>query len=129
MIWGILFFIGAFLILAYIIFMIIMLVVKKDKRTIPAIPFAAVLMVVCIVFGSIFISRPITPNHSSNTSSFTNDYGTPDTICMAAGCTRKIATSGDTAYCTTHSGKCLNCRCYVDPDAMYCMDCIKDAIN
>jgi hypothetical protein len=62
-------------------------------------------------------------------SSFTNDYGTPSTTCMKSGCNNKIASSGDTAYCTSHSGRCLNCRCYVDPDAMYCMDCLRDALD
>jgi len=68
-------------------------------------------------------------SHHSSGTRFTNDYGTPNTECAKSGCSRKIATSGDTAYCTTHSGRCLNCRCYVDPDAMYCMDCIKDALR
>lgn len=45
------------------------------------------------------------------------------------GCDRYIAKSGDTNCCTTHSRKCLNCYCYIDSDAMYCMECFTDAVN
>jgi|GEM_PF-2154588 len=66
---------------------------------------------------------------SSYSSSFTNDYGTSTTKCAHSGCSRYIASSGDTNCCTVHSNKCGNCRCYIDEDAMYCMDCLMDALS
>lgn len=62
-------------------------------------------------------------------TSFTNDYGTPTTVCAHSGCTNYIASSGDTNCCATHSRKCLECNCYIDEDAMYCMDCLTKAAN
>lgn len=64
----------------------------------------------------------------SGSGSFTNKYGTSTTKCAVAGCNNYIAKSGDTNCCTTHSNKCLECYCYIDGDAMYCMDCIKGAL-
>lgn len=55
--------------------------------------------------------------------------GSGGRTCAEPGCTRKAATSGDTIYCTTHSRKCLECGCYIDKDAMYCMDCLRDALS
>lgn len=55
---------------------------------------------------------------------FTNKYGTATTQCAYKGCYKYIATSGDTNCCTTHSNKCLNCKCYIDGDATFCMDCM-----
>jgi hypothetical protein len=68
-------------------------------------------------------------NNSSSTSSFTNKYGSSTTKCAHTGCTRYIASSGDTNCCTVHSNKCGNCGKYIDEDAMYCMDCIEKALN
>ena len=62
-------------------------------------------------------------------SYFSNKYGSKTTKCAQSGCSNYIASSGDTAYCVTHSNKCLDCRCYIDGDAMYCMDCLSDAAN
>ena len=64
-----------------------------------------------------------------SSSSFTNKYGTPSTKCAHPGCNNKIASSGDTNCCTTHSRRCLNCGKYIDEDAMYCMDCITNAVK
>ena len=58
-------------------------------------------------------------------SDFTNKYGTPTTKCYISGCTNYIAKSGDTNCCTYHSNNCLNCHCYIDSDAMYCLDCLE----
>ena len=44
-------------------------------------------------------------------------------ICIASGCSEEQA-GPYTAYCVKHSGHCLNCGKYVDPDATYCMKCI-----
>lgn len=55
---------------------------------------------------------------------FTNKYGTATTKCAKSGCNNYIASSGDTNCCTAHSNKCLNCGCYIDGDAMYCMSCL-----
>ncbi len=60
----------------------------------------------------------------SGSGSFTNKYGTATTECAQSGCSNYIASSGDTNCCTTHSNKCLECRCYIDGDAMYCMSCL-----
>lgn len=62
-------------------------------------------------------------------SPFTNDYGTPTTVCAHKGCSRYIATSGDTNCCIAHSQSCLNCGCYIDEDAMYCMDCLSESVE
>ena len=68
-------------------------------------------------------------NGSSGSGSFTNKYGTSTTKCAVSGCSNYIAKSGDTNCCTTHSNKCGNCYCYIDGDAMYCMDCLEDALG
>lgn len=62
-------------------------------------------------------------------ASFTNEYGTPTTLCAHTGCTSYIASSGDTNCCVRHSNRCGNCRCYIDEDAMYCMKCLEDALS
>jgi hypothetical protein len=62
-------------------------------------------------------------------SYFSNKYGTKSTKCAQSGCNNYIASSGDTCHCVAHSNKCLECRCYIDGDAMYCMDCLSDAVN
>ena len=66
---------------------------------------------------------------SDTASNFTNKYGTSTTKCAKAGCNNYIASSGDTAYCTTHSNRCLECHKYIDGDAMYCMDCLTKAAS
>lgn len=58
---------------------------------------------------------------------FTNKYGTATTICAHSGCTNYIASSGDTNCCITHSNKCLECGCYIDEDAAWCVSCITRA--
>lgn len=66
---------------------------------------------------------------ASSSDSFTNKYGTKDTECAVSGCANKIATSGDTNCCISHSNTCLECGCYIDGDAMYCMDCLGGAVE
>ena len=66
---------------------------------------------------------------TQNPNSFTNKYGTPTTKCYISGCKNYIATSGDTNCCTTHSNLCLNCHCYIDSDAIYCLDCLKGSTS
>ena len=60
---------------------------------------------------------------------FTNKYGTRTTTCAHPNCAAYIATSGDTNCCPWHSNRCGNCRCYIDEDAMYCMDCLRNALD
>ena len=60
---------------------------------------------------------------------FTNEYGTRTTKCAHLGCSEYIASSGDTNCCVIHSNKCLNCNKYIDEDAVYCMDCLTDAVD
>ena len=93
---------------------------------------AMVLAVVLIVGAGIsFFSSNDTSggSYGSNKPSFTNKYGTSTTRCAHSGCSNYIASSGDTNCCTTHSRKCLNCKCYIDEDAMYCMTCLKNALG
>lgn len=94
-----------------------------------------VLVIACILH----ISNGVSSNYSSSytetyntndySSSFTNKYGTKTTICAHSGCANHIASSGDTNCCTLHSNRCLNCYCYIDEDAMYCMSCLKNALK
>jgi len=58
-------------------------------------------------------------------AAFTNQYGTPTTVCVHRGCSSVIASSGDTNCCEEHSNECMNCGCYIDGDAMYCMACLE----
>lgn len=72
-------------------------------------------------------------------SDFRNYYGTPTTKCSDrwfneetlsfVHCDKYIAKTGDTRYCEEHSHKCGECYCYIDQDAMYCMDCLEDAFS
>lgn len=59
-------------------------------------------------------------------SSFSNKYGSSTTICAEVGCNNYIASSGDTNCCVSHSNKCPECGCYIDGDAIYCIDCFSD---
>ena len=78
-----------------------------------------------------------TPNQTYDSSSnssysnvnFTNKFGTPSTICNHPGCTNTIAYSGDTNHCVVHSNKCAECGCYIDEDALFCIDCLLNAIE
>lgn len=62
---------------------------------------------------------------------FTNKHDgvTENSYCSYPGCPQKVAPSGDTCYCKFHSEKCLECGCYIDADAIYCMDCILKALG
>ena len=82
----------------------------------------AMAMVLCACGGS-------SSSYKSSGSSFTNDYGTSTTKCAHAGCNKYIAKSGDTNCCATHSNNCYSCGCYIDEDAMFCMDCLEDALK
>ena len=62
-------------------------------------------------------------------SPFTNGYGTPTTVCAHKGRSRSIVTSGNSNCCIAHSKNCLNCGCYIDEDAMYCMDCLSECME
>ena len=89
-------------------------------------------MVACGSNSGSSVSSGSSGNSGSSTgtgSSFRNKYGTPTTYCAHSGCTKYIASSGDTNCCTTHSNRCLECRCYIDEDAMYCMDCLTGSLG
>lgn len=58
-----------------------------------------------------------------------NKYGDSNTKCVVSGCTNTIATTGDTNCCVVHSNECLECKKFIDGDAMYCMDCLNGAIT
>lgn len=70
-------------------------------------------------------NTPDTEN--DNTVAFTNKYGTPTTVCAHTGCTKYIAPSGDTNCCTIHSNQCMDCGCYIDEDATWCVSCLQKA--
>ena len=72
-----------------------------------------------------YVTRYIPPKTNSGSSS----GGSSGKTCAKAGCTKKAVTSGDSIYCATHSNRCGSCGCYIDGDAMYCMDCIKKALK
>lgn len=57
--------------------------------------------------------------------SFTNKYGTAETVCAHPGCDSVIAASGDTNCCEEHSSICADCGCFVDEGNIYCSDCAK----
>ncbi len=78
----------------------------------------------CLTGGSGHHDEPNHNSGGSSSSSFTNRYGTPTTKCVKSGCNNYIAKSGDSNCCTTHSNRCLECNCYIDGDAMYCMSCL-----
>ena len=68
-------------------------------------------------------------NGSSSSGSFGNKYGTSSTKCAVSNCDNNIASSGDTNCCAVHSNKCAECYCYIDSDAMYCRDCLSNALE
>ena len=68
-------------------------------------------------------------NNNYSYSSFTNKYGTSTTKCAHSGCSNYIASSGDTNCCTTHSRRCIECSCYIDEDANWCIDCLTGALQ
>ena len=88
----------------------------------------ALLLVVSLIFSLCACGSSNPGNYKSQSStthkSFTNKYGTSTTRCAHPGCSNYIASSGDTNCCRTHSNRCLNCGCYIDGDAMYCMSCL-----
>lgn len=49
--------------------------------------------------------------------------------CLHEGCKREQVTSGDSRYCEIHSNKCLQCGCYIDEDALYCLNCLVEALR
>lgn len=76
--------------------------------------------------------KPLTtkkPSTPSSVGSFTNKFGTAKTKCAHSGCNNYIAKSGDTNCCTTHSRRCIDCNCYIDEDAMWCIACIEKALG
>ena len=96
---------------------------KTSKKFLgAAIGFAVGLLIVYMVFvGGI--------NDKGESSNFTNKFGTPDTVCAHSGCSNKIASSGDTNCCVSHSKGCGECGCYIDEDALFCMSCIEKAVK
>ena len=70
-----------------------------------------------------------TKSSDSYSTSFTNKYGTPTTRCSVMGCDKYIASSGDTNCCTSHSNRCLECGCYIDGDATFCMSCLMKTLT
>ncbi len=92
------------------------------------------IIILCVIIGICLFSLIFDNDFDStgsgnNSSSFTNKYGTSTTRCYVSGCNNFIARSGDTNCCVAHSNKCLNCRCYIDGDATYCMSCIYGVAN
>lgn len=92
------------------------IVLEKDGFTVVDVSSAIV--------ESVDSARKIKTFTSSNSSSSSSTK-----TCAEPGCSRSAVRSGDSVYCSTHSSKCLNCGCYVDKDAMFCMDCLRDALS
>lgn len=105
----------------------------KGKQFLTVLIVCVVIVGVCALIGICSSSGSRSSSNSGTTtssrSSFTNKYGTPTTICAHPGCTNYIASSGDTNCCTKHSNRCGNCGKYIDEDAMFCMDCLRNALN
>ena len=70
-------------------------------------------------------SREVVSKYSDSSSS----SGSSGKKCAKSGCSSKAVTTGDSIYCAKHSNRCLNCSCYIDGDAMYCMSCIRQALQ
>lgn len=49
--------------------------------------------------------------------------------CLHSGCTNKAVTTGDSIYCESHSNKCTECGKYIDEDAIFCLNCIVEALR
>ena len=100
-------------------------------RKIPMI--VALALVLVLLLSACGTSKSVSYTGSAATqrrsSRFTNQYGTPTTICAHPGCNNYIASSGDTNCCTTHSRRCAQCGKYIDEDATYCMDCLRGAFG
>ena len=97
---------------------------KKSKKAVSIL----VLIIVAIIFAVIGFYHP-SENTNHDYTYFTNKYGTPTTKCHHSGCNNRIASSGNTNCCVEHSRHCLNCYCYIDEDALYCMDCLERALK
>ncbi len=54
---------------------------------------------------------------------FSNHFGTSITICAEEGCSRYIAPSGNTKYCTEHTAPCIECGDFLDAGET-CYHCI-----
>ena len=54
---------------------------------------------------------------------FSNEFGTPKTLCDEDGCDDYIAPSGDTLNCEAHSNRCSKCKIYIDGDTTVCVSC------
>lgn len=54
---------------------------------------------------------------------FSNKSSSEGAICMRTDCNKEVSRTGDTSYCTSHSSRCEECNCYIDPYAHYCRDC------
>ena len=78
---------------------------------------------------ALYTGESIEIGSSTSTKSFTNKYGSSTTKCAIAGCENYTASSGDTNCCAEHSNRCGNCNKYIDSDALFCMDCLEDALN
>ena len=75
------------------------------------------------------IEKEVKYDYTPSQSNFTNKYGTAITYCAHSGCNNYIASSGDTNCCSTHSQRCLECNCYIDEDALFCMSCMEKALG
>ncbi|MBT9774928.1 hypothetical protein GPL15_00195 [Clostridium sp. MCC353] len=49
--------------------------------------------------------------------------------CLHSDCSKLAVTTGDSRYCDVHSNKCGECSCYIDEDAMFCLNCIVKALR
>lgn len=54
---------------------------------------------------------------------FTNEYGTPTTICAHRGCNMYIVSSGNSNCCRVHSATCKECGIYINEGETLCQHC------
>jgi hypothetical protein len=82
-----------------------------------------VILVAVVILGIILVSGLLSDN------GFDGVGGSSGRTCAQPGCSRSAVSSGDSVYCSSHSNRCGNCGCYIDADAMFCMDCLRDALS
>lgn len=57
---------------------------------------------------------------------FTNEYGTPTTICAHRGCNMYIVSSGNSNCCRQHSSTCSQCGIFINEGETICEHCAAD---
>ena len=80
-------------------------------------------MLLCCLLFAASLGRQEPP------AAFTNRQGSPDSVCAHEGCGKPIVRSGDSAYCSEHSGVCAVCGAWLDEGKTLCDDCAKAQLD